>query len=162
MKKWNLIVIHCSDSVFGNAAFLTRCHVLPEPQGRGWSNIGYHFVLLNGLTYPRIHAHELDGTLETGRPFNFDAYIQDEEIGAHATGFNYESIGVCLIGKDLFTKEQYSQLENLLIRLIAVNPDCKIAGHYQVDNKGKSCPNFNVPDYLALIGLEKHIYNGTV
>ena len=38
------IILHCSDSEFGNAAIITKWHALPKPNGRGWSNIGYHYV----------------------------------------------------------------------------------------------------------------------
>ena len=45
---------------------------------KGWSGIGYHFVV------------KRDGTVEDGRPL--------EKAGAHVKGFNAESIGVALVG----------------------------------------------------------------
>ena len=61
--------------------------------GFGWDGIGYHKVIHNG-------------TIENGRP--------EFWIGAH-TWKNHLSLGVCLIGKNKFTNEQFSSLENVLI-----------------------------------------------
>ena len=42
-KENKKIVLHCSDSTFGNAAVITNWHIQ-----RGWQTIGYHFVICNG------------------------------------------------------------------------------------------------------------------
>ena len=55
MREINKIIIHCSATVEGvnvSAATIKRWHV----QGRGWSDIGYHYVI------------GLDGAIEYGRP----------------------------------------------------------------------------------------------
>jgi len=36
------VIIHCSDSSFGNAVLIDKWH-----RQRGFDNIGYHFVILN-------------------------------------------------------------------------------------------------------------------
>lgn len=72
------IVIHHSASQDVSAAEIHRWH-----RQKGWSGIGYHFVV------------RLDGTIEKGRPI--------ETVGAHAgPEGNFDSIAVCLTGD--FTK----------------------------------------------------------
>ena len=68
------IIVHCSATPAGrdnSAADIRRWH-----RQRGFSDIGYHFVV------------RLDGTIEAGRPL--------ELPGAHCRGHNLRSIGVCL------------------------------------------------------------------
>ena len=116
------IVLHCSDSRYGNTALITKWHVLPRDkvvqrgrvyQGNGWSSIGYHFVILNGWL-DRTHFNmKYNGHVETGRPLDEDHKISADERGAHVRSFNKNSIGICLIGKSgEFTDEQlYSTLK---------------------------------------------------
>ncbi len=58
--------------------------------GRGWSDIGYHFVV------------DEEGNLYQGRPYqNANASFEDPPAlvrGAHAGGANTGNIGVCLLG----------------------------------------------------------------
>ena len=119
-------IIHCSDSPHGrgdNAETIHQWH-----KARGWSGIGYHYVITE------------DGTIENGRP--------EYWTGAHAKGHN-DALGICLIGVANFTIAQYISLEKLL-RESGFKSD-EIVGHYAVSNK--TCPNFNVEKYLISIGL---------
>ena len=120
MLKAKGIVVHCSDSPQGrgdNAKTIDRWH-----RERGWDCIGYHYVILE------------DGTIEDGRPLS--------KRGAHCLRHN-DYVGICLIGIDKFTDEQYNSLEEL-IRRFQVEPD-NIIGHNEVSNK--SCPNFSVQEF---------------
>lgn len=104
------VVIHCSDSKFGNAALLAKWHVLPKPKGRGWSNIGYHLIILNGKLSSKAEDKSFDGYVETGRPLDDDNILESFEYGAHVRGENHKSVGVCLIGKSgKFTHKQLTQ-----------------------------------------------------
>tara|TARA_R110002167_G_C12706374_1_gene654688 strand:- start:8103 stop:8489 length:387 start_codon:yes stop_codon:yes gene_type:complete len=126
----NKIVIHCSDSPNGRedtAEDIHRWH-----KERGWDGIGYHYVI------------ERKGKLVNGRP----EYWQ----GAHASGHNKNSLGVCLIGTDKFTIEQWSILENLVRKLLIKYPQSKIIGHNEVSDK--TCPGFDVQKWLVKIGLK--------
>lgn len=70
------IIIHCSATRAGQdftAADIDRWH-----RARGFRSIGYHFVI------------RLDGTIEPGRDVSLD--------GAHCTGWNRRSIGICYVG----------------------------------------------------------------
>ncbi len=116
------LVVHCSDSPNGrddSAEDIHRWHL-----DRGWSGIGYHAVV------------RLDGTVELGRP----PYWQ----GAHVRKHNHHSLGVCLIGTNEFTTEQFRSLESLLLAWQSVHPDALIVGHRDLDDRGKTCPNFDV------------------
>ncbi len=119
-KEAKGLLIHCSDSPQGrgdNAKTIDKWH-----RERGWSGIGYHYVILE------------DGTVETGRPL--------DRLGAHAKDYN-DYVGICLIGKDSFTKEQFDGLEKLCGEFDTHN----IIGHYKVSPK--TCPNFDVEDFVS-------------
>ena len=133
-KQTDFIVIHCSatkPSMNIDADTIDSWH-----KKRGFSSIGYHFVL------------KRDGTREIGRHI--------DEVGAHAKGFNHRSIGICLVGgvtqddhtipEDNFTKEQWAELNILLEELIHTFPDVKVIGHNQISHK--DCPSFDVQTYL--------------
>ncbi|WP_121022773.1 N-acetylmuramoyl-L-alanine amidase [Helicobacter vulpis] len=69
------IIIHCSATKEGKnfkAADIDLWH-----KQRGFNKIGYHYVI------------GLDGLVERGRGL--------DEVGAHAQGHNYDSIGICYI-----------------------------------------------------------------
>jgi N-acetylmuramoyl-L-alanine amidase len=125
----NKIIIHCSDTLADmdtTAADIDRWH-----RDRGWSQIGYHYVI------------KRDGTTEQGRP--------ESVPGAHVAGHNTGSIGVCLIGGKArgrenpcnFTRYQWRTLESLVMQLAIEYPQAEILGHTDLD-AGKSCPTFNV------------------
>jgi len=103
------IILHCSDSNFGNAALIDSWH-----RDNGWSMIGYHFVILNGWTGAKKYHKVFDGNVETGRPIDDNKYFEWDEYGAHTLGHN-NSIGICLIGKSAsFTDNQINSLKDLL------------------------------------------------
>ena len=135
MRKINKIVIHCTATPEGrehNVADIRRWHLK-----RGFSDIGYHYL---------IH---IDGKIEIGRPLH--------RIGAHTSGENTGSIGVCYVGgmdkdmkkaKDTRTQAQKDSLVKLLHELIyKYNKDMTIHGHNEFANK--ACPSFNVQEEYA-------------
>lgn len=117
------VVVHCSDTPNGrphNAADIHQWH-----REFGWAGIGYHYVIL------------LDGTIEKGRP--------DFWEGSHCRGHN-EKIGICLIGRDKFTRAQEIALSHLLSDLGFSDRSAtvdKLYSHYDLDCR-KTCPNFDV------------------
>ncbi|MBQ6978680.1 MAG: N-acetylmuramoyl-L-alanine amidase [Paludibacteraceae bacterium] len=127
MRAIKKIIVHCADTPEGRddrAADIRRWH-----KAQGWNDIGYHYVV------------DLDGTIEPGRPI--------ENAGAHCTGHNADSIGVCYIGgcdkkmqpKDTRTDAQKASLLLLLKYLVAKYPGVTIYGHRDFANK--SCPSFD-------------------
>lgn len=136
-RKINELIIHCSATREGadfHASDIDKWH-----KANGWNGIGYHYVI------------DLDGTVESGR----SVYRQ----GAHTSGHNKHSIGICYIGgldkdgktpKDTRTKAQKDALYKLLVELLIMYPNATIHGHNEF--AAKACPCFNVQEeYKDLI-----------
>lgn len=146
------IVIHCSATRNGKSLKTNNqsaAQVIDSwHKERGYSRIGYHFVI------------DVDGTVETGR--------QVGEIGAHVKGHNRNSVGICLVGGITkegknhaeYTAEQWQALYKLLRELESQHPKAKIYGHRDLspDLNGdgsitpnewvKACPCFDVWEWL--------------
>lgn len=124
MRPIEKIVIHCSaspDEMDIGVAEIRAWHTAE----RKFSDIGYHEVIRR------------DGTLEKGRPL--------ARIGAHCKGHNLYSVGICLIGQDVFTPAQMATLAERCqhyMTMFDLKPD-QIFGHYELDTQGKTCPNFD-------------------
>lgn len=115
MRKINLIVIHCSatreDRHFSEHD-LEECH-----RRRGFNGAGYHFYIRK------------NGDIKTTRPVEY--------IGAHAKGYNGNSIGICYEGglgadgraKDTRTEWQKHSLRVLLKVLLKDYPGSRVCGH---------------------------------
>lgn len=105
-------------------------------RGNGWSDIGYHYVILT------------DGTIEDGRPI--------QRSGAHVKGHNLHSVGICLVGGidargnsvANFTKEQLRSLRTLITFIKTAHPIEHIYGHRDFPNVKKDCPCFEVSVWL--------------
>ncbi len=118
------IIIHCAATPNGKhftAEDIHRWHVK-----KGWSGIGYHYVI------------RVDGVLDVGRPECW--------AGAHAKGRNTGSVGICLIGTDKYNLDQWSILKKLLTKLSAKYIGVNIIGHNEISNK--TCPGFDVQKWL--------------
>ena len=128
MRAIDEIIVHCTATPKGrdvSVEDITRWH-----RERGFTTIGYHYVVL------------LDGTIERGRP--------EEQVGAHCKGHNSRSIGIAYVGgcdkamrpKDTRTVRQRASLRHLLKELKAKYPTASIHGHNEFADK--ACPSFNV------------------
>ena len=111
---------------------------------KGWSGIGYHWYISR------------DGVIHAGRDTDGDGN-NENDMGAHAYGFNRDSLGVCLEGgldDDLkpsgdYTDAQWSALKLLIID-ISGRHGLNLSdfyGHNDVD-KHKDCPCFDVKQKL--------------
>lgn len=171
----NTIILHCSASP-NNKPFTIkdvdawhkeRNFKRNSQAARGYNPslkyVGYHYVI------------ERDGTISSGRSL--------EEVGAHVQGNNSNSIGVCLIGTDEYTPEQWESLQTVLIYITAkisgkLVPDMQAAqvilknlgitikGHRDCspDLNGdgqitrnewlKTCPGFEVKQWLKEVKCE--------
>ncbi len=164
----NELVIHCSASPNGNSLFSgtvgDSTFRTPADAIDGWHAargfhrddawckhfnpqlpaIGYHFIIYT------------NGAIATGRHM--------DEIGAHVRGNNRSSIGICMIGTDQFTIEQWKSLRGLVLELQKKYARAKTLatlGHRDLspdrDNDGivepwewlKTCPGFDVRAWLA-------------
>lgn len=124
------IIVHCTATPEGRD--YTVEDIKKDHLKRGFSDIGYHYVIYR------------DGTIVNGRDVDI--------IGAHCSrgGHNQYSIGVCYVGglaanrkaKDTRTEEQKASLLSLLLDLKKFYPNAQIYGHHDFD-KGKECPCFD-------------------
>ncbi len=135
MREINEIIVHCSatrPSADIGVTQIRHWHVT----GNHWSDIGYHYVIRR------------NGTLEEGRPVPIQ--------GAHTSGHNAHSIGVCLVGgvseedvrvpENNFTPQQFETLANILIALKKQYGITKISGHREY--AAKACPSFDVHAFM--------------
>ena len=153
-RKWKRIIIHHSASAFGNARYINKWHV-----ERGWTGIGYHFVVLNGylnskdLTAGR-RFDSLVGAIECGRPINGDQWVQNAEEGAHALGYNRDSIGICMIHNT--GDYSYHQLDSVLhlcedlCKMFDISPDM-VLGHSEVDSGKPLCPGIDMGKFREML-----------
>ena len=127
-RKIKELLIHCSATREGRN--YTVDNIRKWHKERGFSDIGYHYVIY------------LDGSIHNGRDVNL--------VGAHCTNHNAHSIGVCYIGgcktdgtspKDTRTDAQKAALLSLLKDLRKKYPFAKIHGHRDFANK--ACPSFD-------------------
>lgn len=133
MRKISEIILHCSATREGKAftvSDIDRWH-----RERGWKGCGYHYVIT------------LDGKVEQGRP--------EQVAGAHCTGRNSESIGVCYIGgcdmvgksKDTRTPEQKRAMVTLVRQLMQAHgigiDDVRCHNEFS----SKACPSFSIEKF---------------
>lgn len=147
MRAINKIILHCSASSFGSADVIDRWH-----KERGWSGCGYHYVVCNGYENKGDEFEEnvMNGEIQVGRDL--------EVAGAHARGYNADSIGICMIGTNEFTEEQFTSLGSLVIGMMTqfdLSPE-DVLGHYQVDTHGKTCPNFDIDWFMHKYVLSEY------
>lgn len=128
------IAIHCSATPFDRdvtAHDIDRMH-----RDQGWLKIGYHFVIRR------------NGHVEPGRRVT--------ERGAHVSGFNHCSIGICLAGgvdkkmvpSSNYTEGQMDSLRDLLVQLQEEFPDAVVQGHRDFPRVAKACPSFHVGHWV--------------
>lgn len=146
-RKIDKIIIHCSASKEGQDVTVEQIDKMHRQ--RGFSGIGYHFVIYR------------NGQVHDGRDIN--------KVGAHTTGYNTGSIGICYIGgldktgkkiKDTRTLEQRNSLYQLVKKLMEMYPIKEVKGHrdYSPDTNGdgviskyewiKGCPCFEVSEFM--------------
>jgi hypothetical protein len=141
-------IIHCSDSNWGDVDEVRSWHL-----ARGFRDIGYHWVILNGK--PKSNGKyypEMDGLIQAGRSIDNNTLITENEVGAHALGFNDCSEGICWIGGyngiNNITPKQYKSLLILsIIRKIQISA-IEILGHRETPQGAhKLCPVINMDEY---------------
>ena len=131
IKNIKMLVVHCSDTK--NSENLNAIDIHKMHLGFGWDGIGYHKVICRS------------GKVENGRP--------EYWVGAHVKSNNENSLGVCMIGRDRFTKKQFISLERVLKRWKSIYPDAKILGHRDIGQTKKTCPNFDVENWCKDKGI---------
>ncbi len=169
----NTIVIHCAASVNGVSLARLGQSCTLEGIGKtaaqvinGWhrnrgfnrtptwrrnfntqlGHVGYHYVI------------DTDGVTETCR--------HRDEQGAHALGHNLNSLGICIVGTDKFSRTQWLALRELVRSLLELYPNARVCGHRDLspDANGdgkvtpnewcKTCPGFDVTDWWLMKSMQ--------
>lgn len=134
-KKTDWLVLHCSATrAIQN---IGAKEIRSWHKAKGWSDIGYHFVIRR------------DGMVEKGRAL--------DAIGSHVQGHNYNSVGICMVGgigesmqpEDNFTRAQWAALKTLLADLVKRYPKATILGHRDFPGVHKACPCFDARNWAA-------------
>ena len=136
MRELSRIILHCTATPEGRDVSvddIRRWHV----DGNGWSDIGYHYVIL------------LDGTIARGRPIDI--------AGAHVKGHNKDSVGVVYVGgtdvdgnpKDTMTHQQLFALYKVVTSLRNLFGPLTLHGHNEFSTK--ACPSFDVSEKLPYL-----------
>jgi N-acetyl-anhydromuramyl-L-alanine amidase AmpD len=133
MRQINSVFVHCSASKPSQEVdieVIRGWHLT-----RGFNDVGYHYVITR------------TGEVQKGR--------DEEVVGAHAKGYNTNSVGICLVGglnekgtpDANFTFAQYRALKYLISDLqMRYGMDLEIKGHREVANK--ACPCFDIHGFL--------------
>ena len=142
MRTINRLVIHCAATKASQD--IGRDEIDRWHRQRGFSQIGYHYVIRR------------NGDIEMGRP--------PAMAGAHAKGYNHDSIGICLVGGwggvNNFTPIQF---ENLLLLIYGLTDTYnldpldrhQVLGHRDLPDVAKACPSFDLWGWLELAdGME--------
>jgi hypothetical protein len=111
-RRWRYIVIHHSATPTGCASEFDRAH-----RGRGWDELGYHFVIGNG-------SDTADGQIEVG-----SRWLRQKH-GAHCKTpdqtYNQHGIGICLVGNFEQTRPTGPQMDSLVRLLRFLTAECGI------------------------------------
>jgi N-acetylmuramoyl-L-alanine amidase len=129
------VFLHCSASDnpdHDDVSVMRRWHTDPEPEGRGWSDVGYHLFIRKS------------GQVQEGRPLS--------RVPAAQAGNNTGTIAICLHGlaEEKFTREQFGSLHDLS-RQINGAYDAGVTFHGHCEVSAKLCPVF---DYKEVLGLD--------
>ncbi len=130
MRYITHLVVHCSATP--PSSDIGRDSIDSYHRSLGWQGIGYHYVIRRS------------GLIEIGRPI--------EQVGAHVSGHNAHSVGICLIGgvdargkaENNFTPPQFASLRKLLEVLLLMWPAADICEHRDFPGVAKDCPCFDV------------------
>lgn len=134
MRKINRIIIHCTATPAGRSVSVEELRAWHR--SRGFSDIGYHYVI------------DIDGTVSPARSLSL--------AGAHCRGYNANSVGIAYVGglspagvpADTRTPAQTDAMRVLVRSLCTLFPIEYINGHNEFAKK--NCPCFNVRDEFSI------------
>lgn len=144
LKDIDSIIIHCSDSDYSHhddISVIKKWHI-----ERGFDDIGYHYFI------------KKNGDIQLGRSIWF--------VGAHCSGCNRKSIGICLHGAKSFNDAQFTAAAKLIKNLAEILPmmirqkNMPVIFAHRFFNKDKTCPNFEINEITKrfpknIIGVDR-------
>ena len=124
--------------------FLGCCTFVMSSGRHQFLILNFKFSILKNYGKRYHYYITRDGVVHAGRALY--------TVGAHATGYNAHSIGICYEGGldirgrpcDTRTPEQKETLQKLLERLKEDYPETKVVGHRDLPGVKKDCPCFEV------------------
>lgn len=127
MRTINEIILHYTETK--HSIKISLSDVRKWHKARGFSDVGYHYLILQ------------DGRIEVGRDLNTQ--------GAHCAGRNKNSVGIAYVGgleddgtkADTRTLEQIRSLDILIGYLRRIYGNIPVSGHN--DYSEKECPGFD-------------------
>ncbi len=139
-RKWTRrLVIHHAAAIKCSVEDIHRWH-----KENGWSGMGYHFLVRK------------DGSIWEGRPI--------DKVGAHAYGYNNDSIGICFEGnfeKEKMSTEQKNAGKWLVSYVRKLYPTITTIQRHK-DLMATACPGRNFPFSEIKEGVvTKQGYTGT-
>lgn len=120
-KATAYLVLHHEAASGFTAQDIHRYHL-----SKGWSGIAYHYYVRKS------------GAVYRGRP--------EDTVGAHTSGYNGVSIGVCFEGNfetDTMFAQQYAAGKALILDILGRYPGVRVVGHR--DLNATACPGKNFP-----------------
>lgn len=143
-NRWKYIVIHHSANNRDTPEKMRDWHM----RGRGWDELGYHFVIGNGVAYG-------DGAIYVGNRWKKQMH------GAHCktpdNQYNEHGIGICLIGDFQTNRPTAKQIDSLARLITFLSGQCnipqgRIVTHGGVTHKTE-CPgrNFSLSPVLRQV-----------
>jgi|TARA_R110002033_G_scaffold33439_5_gene70733 N-acetylmuramoyl-L-alanine amidase len=139
-NKTEYLIIHCTATKPSMDIGLTE--VDAWHRHRGFFGCGYQLIIRR------------DGVVENGRNIG--------DVGAHAKGYNHNSIGIALVGgvteddvsisENNFTEIQFDVLSDVITTLQLSYGDIQILGHRDLPDVKKDCPAFDVKEWLHDVG----------
>ena len=142
-NRWKYVIVHHSATQAGGARRFGRDHTLPVSQGgRGFDELGYHFVIGNG-------TDTSDGRIEVGSRWYKQKHGAHCRVPGDATNeYNEHGIGICLVGNFQQSPPTDKQLQSLIYLtrgLMSYTNLSPSAVHYHKDFKGTDCPGRYFP-----------------
>lgn len=135
MRKIDYIVMHCTAT---DQSAKVSSIVKYWAERLGWRNPGYHFII------------DAEGEVTQLQPL--------DKASNGVRGYNAHSIHVSYIGgkdRDDRTHAQMVAQQAIVKGLHGMFPDAKIQGHCDFPKVRKSCPRFNVAEWLKDIGIDE-------
>lgn len=156
MRDIDYIVIHCAATPDGSRRYDAR-DIDAWHAERGFRRDEWNLRRSESPWYPYVGYHrviEIDGAIEICRT--------DPEEGAHAKGYNHNSLGVCLLGTRRYTLPQWHALRAVVLQWIDRYAPVQVVGHREIDYRTgaarKDCPGFDVQAWVdgGFEPLEEH------
>jgi len=133
MRDIRFIIIHCTQT--SPTASVTAIRKYWK-EDKGWINPGYHYLITNkGVTYHLLPI---------------------KDVANGALGYNYDSIHIGYVGgldsrdmpKDTRSEVVKTEMMKLIQRAKVRFPDAVVLGHCDLPDVRKTCPNFNVMQWI--------------